>query len=79
MPGARPYLERSLAISEQVLGEQHPDTATSLNNLGMLLQAMGDYAGARPYLERSLAISEQVLGAQHPDTATSLNNLGMLL
>ena len=42
---------------------QHPDTATSLNNLGMLLQAMGDLAGARPYLERSLAIREQVLGA----------------
>src|SRR5262249_54233658 len=34
--GARPYAERALAIRRKVLGEEHPDTATSLNNLGML-------------------------------------------
>ncbi len=77
--GALPYYERALAISEQVLGPDHPDTARSLNNLGGLLQAQGDYAGARPYYERALAIREQVLGPEHPDTASSLNNLGFLL
>ena len=77
--GARPYFERALAINEQVLGTQHPETARSLNNLGGLLRAMGDLAGAQPYVERALAIREQVLGAQHPDTARSLNNLGALL
>jgi tetratricopeptide (TPR) repeat protein len=76
---ARPYFERALAISEQVLGPEHPDTALSLNNLGYLLQAQGDLAGAKPYYERALAISEQVLGPEHPDTALSLNNLGYLL
>jgi len=84
---ARPYLERALAICEQVLGPKHPDTglslhpdtATSLNNLGALLRSLGDYAAARPCYERALAISEQVLGPEHPDTAQSLNNLGALL
>ena len=56
-----------------------PDTATSLNNLAVLLQAQGDLAGARPLYERALAIREKVLGAEHPDTATSLNNLASLL
>ena len=39
--GARPYLERALAIYDQVLGPLHPDTAASLNNLGMLLLEQG--------------------------------------
>ena len=72
---ARPLYERALAIREKVLGAEHPDTATSLNNLASLLQAQGDLAGARPLYERALAIREKVLGAEHPDTATSLNNL----
>ena len=62
-----------------MLGPEHPDTATSLNNLAVLLQAQGDLAGARPLFERALAIREKVLGAEHPDTATSLGNLGRLL
>src|SRR5207237_1429866 len=78
LAGARPYYERALAIREQALGLQHPDTAQSLNNLGFLLQALGDLAGARPCYERALAIREQALGPQHPDTAQSLNNLGTL-
>ena len=79
LPGARPYYKRSLAINEKVLGPEHPATATSLTNLGALLDAMGDPAGARPYLERALAIREKVLGPEHPATAASLNNLGFLL
>ena len=76
---ARPLFERALAIYEKVLGPEHPDTATSLNNLAVLLQAQGDLAGARPLYERALAIREKVLGPEHPDTATSLNNLAVLL
>jgi hypothetical protein len=32
---ARPLQERALAIREKVLGHEHPDTATSLNNLAI--------------------------------------------
>jgi len=76
---ALPYSKRALAIREKALGPDHPDTATSLNNLGVLLRAMGNLAEARPYYERALAINEKALGPDHPDTATSLNNLGYLL
>jgi hypothetical protein len=34
LAGARPYLEQALAIRRQALGEEHPDTARSLNDLG---------------------------------------------
>jgi len=76
---ARSYFERALAIREQVLGPEHPATATSLSNLGVLLQDQGDYAAARPYYERALAIREQVLGPEHPATSISVNTLGYLL
>src|SRR4029450_2340250 len=49
LAGARPYYERALAICEQVLGPEHPDTATSLNNLGLLFHAQGDLVRAGPY------------------------------
>jgi len=68
-----------VGITEKVLGPDHPTTASSLNNLGLLLRAQGDLAGARLYYERALAIREKVLGPDHPDIAGSLNNLGALL
>jgi hypothetical protein len=75
---ARPLHERALAIHEQALGPDHPNTVSSLGNLAGLLWAQGDLAGARPLFERALAIRERALGPDHPDTALSLNNLASL-
>jgi len=75
---AEPLYQRALAIREQVLGPEHPDTALSLNNLAMLYDSQGKYEQAEPLLQRALAIQEQVLGPEHPGTALSLNNLAML-
>ena len=69
--------QQVLAIRESILGD-HPDTATSLNNLARLYQAMGRYGEAEPLFQRSLSIIETQLGADHPNTATSLNNLAAL-
>jgi tetratricopeptide (TPR) repeat protein len=77
-PQAEPLYQRALAIREQVLGPQHPDTALSLNNLAFLYYNQGKYAEAEPLYQRALTIREQVLGPQHPDTANSLNNLAVL-
>jgi tetratricopeptide (TPR) repeat protein len=71
---ARPLYERALAISEKVLGPDHASTATSLNNLALLLQDQGDLAGARPLYERALAISEKVLGPDHLNTNRTRQN-----
>jgi tetratricopeptide (TPR) repeat protein len=76
---ARPLAERVLAIYEKALGPDHPHTATSLNNLGGLLDSQGDLAGARSYYEQALAIRQRTHGPDHPDTALSLNNLGYLI
>jgi tetratricopeptide (TPR) repeat protein len=76
---AKESFEQALAIRKEALGEKHPDTASSLNNLGALLFSMGDYSATRLYFEQALAIRKEVLGEKHPDTASSLNSLGTLL
>ena len=68
-----------LAIRRRVLGPEHPDTLTSMNNLAETLRAQGDLAGARKLQEETLAICRRVLGPEHPDTLTSMNNLAMTL
>ncbi|WP_146066470.1 tetratricopeptide repeat protein, partial [Candidatus Venteria ishoeyi] len=69
--------KQALKIHQQVLGE-HPDTATSLNNLAELYQAMGDYARAEPLYKQAYEIWKTALGENHPDYAQSLNNLAFL-
>lgn len=76
---AKARAAEALALAEQALGPEHPDTADSLNNLAALLQTLGDLPAARPIYERSLAIYGKTLAPNHPDTATALNNLALLL
>ena len=66
---------KAMEIRGELLGENHPDYATILNNLALLYQAMGDYAKAEPLYRQALEICKRALGENHPDYATSLNNL----
>jgi tetratricopeptide (TPR) repeat protein len=70
--------QKALEVAEQNVGLDHPDVATSLNNLASLYDTQGDYAKAEPLYKRSLAISEKALGPDHPDVATTLENLAGL-
>lgn len=72
------YCQKALAIYRRVLGEEHPDTATSLNHLALLYYAQGKYEQAEPLLRQALIIRQRLLGEEHPNTATSLNNLASL-
>jgi tetratricopeptide (TPR) repeat protein/transcriptional regulator with XRE-family HTH domain len=76
---ARSYLDQAVAIRQQVLGMNHPDTASSFHYLGTVLLAQGRYAEAQGYLDQAVAIRQRVLGREHPDTAKSLDSLGMAL
>jgi tetratricopeptide (TPR) repeat protein len=61
--------------SERILGETHPDTLTSRNNLANAYQDAGRLAEAIPLHERTLAEAERILGETHPNTLQSRNNL----
>jgi tetratricopeptide (TPR) repeat protein len=76
---AEPLMRRALAISEKSFGPDHPNVATSLNNLTGLLGATNRLAEAEPLYRRALAIDEKSFGPDHPEVATNLNNLAGLL
>ena len=78
-PEATEAARQLLEVQRADLGEDHPDYATALSNLGVLLQRQGDLQGAEPLLRQALATRKAALGEGHPDYATSLNNLGELL
>ena len=49
---AEPLYQRSLGIRETKLGKDHPDVATSLNNLAALYRTQGKYEEAEPLYKR---------------------------
>ena len=62
-----------------VLGEGHPDTLNSLENLGMVLSGQGKYKDAEVVYRRVLQLREKFLGPNHPDTIDSISNLALIL
>ncbi|NEC93710.1 tetratricopeptide repeat protein, partial [Streptomyces sp. SID12501] len=71
---AIPLYEQTLTASVRVLGEDHPSTLTSRNNLAGAYQGAGDLGRAIPLYEQTLTASVRVLGEDHPSTLTSRNN-----
>ncbi|MBL9114529.1 MAG: toll/interleukin-1 receptor domain-containing protein [Verrucomicrobiaceae bacterium] len=76
---AEPLLRRALKLHEASLGKDHPEVASSLNNLAQLLKATDRLTEAEPLLRRALEIGEASFGKDDPNVAIRLNNLATLL
>ncbi|MBD2648117.1 tetratricopeptide repeat protein [Nostoc foliaceum] len=72
---AAPWYEQGLSTVQTRLGEEHPDFATSLNNLANLYDSQGRYDQAKPLYLQALDLRKRLLGEEHPSVANSLNNL----
>ena len=72
------FAEQAAHLGKSAFGTNHPEYATSLNNLAVLYQAMGRLVEAEPLFCQAREILKQQLGETHPDYATSLNNLAAL-
>nr|NCR19565.1 tetratricopeptide repeat protein [Microcystis aeruginosa LL13-03]NCR68996.1 tetratricopeptide repeat protein [Microcystis aeruginosa LL11-07] len=59
---------------KRLLEDNHPDVATSLNNLAALYQSQGSYPEAEPLYLEAINIATQVLGENHPHTQTFYQN-----
>ncbi|QXE22478.1 NB-ARC domain protein [Richelia sinica FACHB-800] len=75
---AAPWLEQCVSELKSRLGAEHPDVATSLNNLARLYDYQGRYKEAESLYLQALEMRQRLLGAEHPDVATSLSNLATL-
>eukprot|EP00746_Dinoflagellata_sp_MGD_P161685 gnl/MRDRNA2_/MRDRNA2_88918_c0_seq1.p1 gnl/MRDRNA2_/MRDRNA2_88918_c0~~gnl/MRDRNA2_/MRDRNA2_88918_c0_seq1.p1 ORF type:complete len:381 (-),score=91.45 gnl/MRDRNA2_/MRDRNA2_88918_c0_seq1:138-1280(-) len=76
---AERQLRRSIDIYEEELGEDHPYTLTSRNNLANVLMSSGKLQDAEVEYRRCLASKLEQLGNDHPVVATTRYNLGLVL
>lgn len=76
---AEPVLRETLEKKRRVRGVDHPDTLTSINNYGVVLEAMGRPAEAQTHYRDAMEKCRRVLGPEHPNTfITTINTGGAL-
>jgi tetratricopeptide (TPR) repeat protein len=76
---AEPFFRESLEKHRRILGDDHPNTLVSMNNMGSLLEAQGKVAEAELLYREALEKQRRTLGEDHPSTMASIVNMGVLL
>ena len=71
--------EETLKFRKRILPPDHPDIATSMNNLAETYGALGRHKDALKLYEETLKIRKRLLPPDHPDIATSMNNLASVV
>ena len=66
---------QTLEARKRVLGPEHPDTLSSMNNLALAYHALGRDKEAEALFRQTLDIRRRVIGPEHSETLTSMNNL----
>ncbi|EDX74339.1 tetratricopeptide repeat domain protein [Coleofasciculus chthonoplastes PCC 7420] len=67
--------QKALELYKRLLGDDHPDVASSLNNLAYLYSSQGRYGEAEPLYQQALELCKRLLGDDHPNTITVRENL----
>ena len=76
---AQAGFEQCLVVFRRILGEQHPYTMMTLDNLASALGRQGKLSEARPLQEQVLELNRRLLGEEHPDTIVARGNLALTL
>jgi len=72
---AMEWYEPALAGYENTLGEDHPDTLSTVHNMAFVFDKQGQYEKALEWYERVLAGREKALGVDHPDTVQTVHSM----
>lgn len=72
---AAELLDGTLARRRSVLGSDHPDTITSLNNRALLHMVLGEDPQAETLLSEAVSLACKRLGGEHPSTLKYMGNL----
>ena len=75
---AREALEAAAALRRGTLPDGHPEIATGLDNLGLVLRELGHFDEARGMHLQAHRMRREALGDDHRHVAVSLINLGTL-
>ena len=66
---------RALTIRERILGADHADIASLLNNMAVIYHVTGDDDQALPLFFRALEIREKTVSPYHTGTLNSVSNI----
>jgi tetratricopeptide (TPR) repeat protein len=72
------WSQQLVKVCQTLFTGDHPDVATSLNNLASLYDSQGKYSEAEPLYLDVLEMTRRLFTDDHPYVATSLNNLANL-
>ena len=70
--------EKALSIKLKKLGDDHPDVATTYNNMALVYTKQGKYNEALAMYEKALSIRLKKLGDDHPRVADTYVNIGIV-
>ena len=73
---ARQY-EAALSLYRENLGQDHPETLRSMNDLASSYFSLGRYAETLKLDEETLALTRGRLGPDHPETLRSMNGVAL--
>jgi hypothetical protein len=76
---ADPLYREALEMQQHVLGAQHPDLATTLNNLAVLRMHVDDFSGSAEYSREAMAIWAAQGKPEHPFALISKAHLATAL
>ncbi|KAH7396274.1 hypothetical protein BKA66DRAFT_454797 [Pyrenochaeta sp. MPI-SDFR-AT-0127] len=62
-------------MSRRLLGDEHPDTLSSMNSLAYTLHSQSRTDEAISLMEKVLQLRQRILGPDHPRTEESLQVL----
>jgi tetratricopeptide (TPR) repeat protein len=74
-PKALEWYHKTLKIYKKVLPKEHPDTATTYNNIAFVYYKQRDYHKALEWYLLSFKIRKNKLGMKHPDTINTFNDM----
>jgi tetratricopeptide (TPR) repeat protein len=72
------WYQQLVKVCQTLFTGDHPNIATSLNNLASLYNSQGRYSEAEPLYLEALEMRKRLFTGDHPDVASSLNNLAYL-
>ncbi|KAJ9131272.1 Kinesin light chain [Coniochaeta hoffmannii] len=69
------FLDQATKVRRELLGEEHPDTLTSMAKLASTYRNQGRWKEAESLGVQVMEARKRVLGEEHPSTLTSMANL----
>ncbi|OJW71487.1 MAG: hypothetical protein BGO68_03790 [Candidatus Amoebophilus sp. 36-38] len=72
------YHQEALAMRQALYSDNHPDIASSLNDLGSVCSALGKYEESLKYYQQAFAMQRVFYPDNHPNIASSLNDIGIV-